>query len=122
MPSIPKRERRDVDAIYEPGLQADRIRPIANYALFELIPEVDKTPSGIHLPENRQARQHTQRAKVRALGPGRRLDNGEHVPVDYAVGDKVLLPDYRGAGDLTLDGKKYLLVSADLPLAVLVEE
>ena len=47
-----------------------------------------------------------------AVGPGRRADTtGELVPLDVAVGDKVVYSKYGGT-EITIDGEDLLILSS----------
>jgi chaperonin GroES len=74
------------------------------------------TASGLVIPDS--AKEKPQQGEVLAVGPGRRDDKGERVPVDIAVGDKVLYSKYGGT-ELNYQGEDYLIVSARDVLAVL---
>jgi chaperonin GroES len=74
------------------------------------------TASGLVIPDS--AKEKPQQGEVLAVGPGRRDDKGERIPVDIAVGDRVLFSKYGGT-ELTYKGEKYLIVSARDVLAIL---
>ena len=52
----------------------------------------ETTKSGIVLPDT--ASERPQQGEVRAVGPGRVLDNGKHAELDLKVGDTVLFAKY----------------------------
>ena len=52
-----------------------------------------------------------------AVGPGRRDDNGERIPMDVKVGDRVLYSKYGGT-EVHYQGEDYLIVSARDLLAI----
>ncbi|KAF1318101.1 10 kda chaperonin, partial [Globisporangium splendens] len=56
---------------------------------------VECTASGIYLPDADQQKQNE--GEVIAVGPGFRNHEGNLIPVQSAVGDKVLLPEYGGS-------------------------
>ena len=53
-----------------------------------------------------------------AVGPGRRDDKGERIPMDVKVGDKVLYSKYGGT-EVHYEGEDYLIVSSRDVLAIL---
>lgn len=55
----------------------------------------EQTASGIYLPDADQQKQNE--GEVVAVGPGARTIEGTLIPVQSAVGDKVLLPEYGGS-------------------------
>ncbi len=52
-----------------------------------------------------------------AVGPGR-FEDGTRVPLDVAVGDKVIYSKYGGT-EVKVEGEEYLILSARDVLAVL---
>ena len=75
-----------------------------------------KTASGLYIPDN--AKEKPQQGEVLAVGPGRRDDKGERIPMDVKVGDKVLYSKYGGT-EVHYQGEDYLIVSARDVLAIL---
>ena len=73
-------------------------------------------PSGIVIPDT--AKEKPQEGKVVAVGPGK-MDHGQLVKLDVKVGDHVLYKRYGGDEIKDLEGKEYLMVSADDILAVI---
>ena len=65
-----------------------------------------------------EAKEKPQQGEVLAVGPGRRNDAGERIPVDVKVGDKVLYSKYGGT-EVHYQGEDYLIVSARDILAIL---
>ena len=57
--------------------------------------------------------------KRQAVGPGRFDDNGNRIPLDVAVGDKVLFSKYGGT-EIKFGGDEYLVLSARDVLAIVV--
>lgn len=53
-----------------------------------------QTAGGIYLPDSKLGK--TNEGEVVAVGPGRVTETGTKVPVNVAIGDKVLLPEYGG--------------------------
>jgi len=72
-------------------------------------------PSGIVIPDT--AKEKPQEGRVVAVGPGKR-DHGEMVKPEVKVGDQVLYKRY-GGDEVKIEGKEYLMVSADDILAVI---
>ena len=84
------------------------LKPLADRALVEVDVEESKTAGGILIPDTAQKK--SQKGTVLAVGPGKVLDNGERLPIDVAVGDRVLFAKYSGV-DIEENGKKMLLLS-----------
>ena len=59
---------------------------------------------GIILPDSAKKKQET--AKVVAIGPGKRLDDGKILPIPVKVGDVILMDKYSGQ-EVTIDDEEY---------------
>ena len=77
----------------------------------------EMTASGLVIPDT--AKEKPQEGEVVAVGPGRIDDNGNRVPLDIAVGDKVIYSKYGGT-EVKFGGEDYLVLSARDVLAVVV--
>lgn len=84
------------------------LKPLADRVLVEVDVEESKTAGGILLPDTAQKK--SQKGTVIAIGSGKVLDNGERLPFEVAVGDRVLFEKYSGV-DIEEGGKKFLLLS-----------
>lgn len=84
------------------------LKPLADRVLIEVDVEETKTAGGILLPDTAQKK--SQKGTVVAVGSGKVLDNGERLPFEVAVGDRVLFAKYSGV-DIEEGGKKFLLLS-----------
>lgn len=84
------------------------LKPLADRVLVEVDVEESKTAGGILLPDTAQKK--SQKGAVIAIGSGKVLDNGERLPFEVAVGDRVLFAKYSGV-DIEEGGKKFLLLS-----------
>ena len=83
------------------------LKPLADRVLVEVDVEESKTAGGILLPDTAQKK--SQKGTVIAIGSGKVLDNGERLPFEVAVGDRVLFAKYSGV-DIEEGGKKFLLL------------
>ena len=84
------------------------LKPLADRVLVEVDVEESKTAGGMLLPDTAQKK--SQKGTVIAIGSGKVLDNGERLPFEVAVGDRVLFAKYSGV-DIEEGGKKFLLLS-----------
>ncbi|EFA22817.1 chaperonin GroS [Bifidobacterium gallicum DSM 20093 = LMG 11596] len=75
-----------------------------------------QTSSGLYIPDN--AKEKPQQGEVLAVGPGRRDDKGERIPVDVKEGDRILFSKYGGT-EVHYEGEDYLIVAARDVLAIL---
>ncbi|HEX3540445.1 MAG TPA: co-chaperone GroES [Acidimicrobiales bacterium] len=69
----------------------------------------EKTASGLVIPDT--AKEKPQQGEVLAVGPGRRADTGELIPLDIAVGDTVVYSKYGGT-EITIDGDDVLILTS----------
>lgn len=93
-----------------------KMKPLADRVLIEPAEAETKTQSGLYIPDN--AKEKPMQGKVVAVGPGKKNDKGEVVPMDVKVGDNVLYGKYSGT-EVTADGKSYLIVRESDIFAVL---
>ena len=76
------------------------------------------TASGLVIPDT--VKEKPQEGEVLAVGPGRIDDNGQRVPLDVSVGDRVIFSKYGGT-EVKYDGEELLILSARDILAVVVK-
>ncbi|GII98652.1 chaperonin GroES [Sediminihabitans luteus] len=93
------------------------IKPLEDRIVVKALEAETTTASGLVIPDT--AKEKPQEGEVLAVGPGRVDDNGNRVPVDVAVGDKVIYSKYGGT-EVKYDGQEYLVLSARDVLAVVV--
>ena len=92
------------------------LTPLEDKIVVKQAPAETQTKSGLFIPEN--AKEKPQQGEVLAVGPGRRADNGEIIPMDVKVGDKVLYSKYGGT-EVHVDGEDLLILSARDVLAII---
>ena len=92
------------------------IKPLEDRIVIKQVEAEQTTASGLVIPDT--AKEKPQEGEVVAVGPGRIDDNGNRVPLDVKVGDKVLFGKYSGQ-ELKYGGTEYLIVSARDLIAVL---
>jgi chaperonin GroES len=93
-----------------------KLKPLGGRVIVEPIEQEEMTAGGIILPET--AKEKPQEGKILAAGPGERDEDGERIPMDVQVGDKVLYAKYSGT-EVKLDGKKLLILRESDILAVI---
>ena len=93
------------------------LKPLANRVFLEPIAEDKITKSGIVLPDTAEKEKPIQ-GRVVAVGPGKRNDQGNLLPLAVKVADLVLFKKY-GPDEIEIDGKKYLVADEDDILAIL---
>ena len=74
----------------------------------------EMTASGLVIPDT--AKEKPQEGEVLAVGPGR-FEDGNRVPLDVKVGDKVIYSKYGGT-EVKIEGDEYLILSARDVLAI----
>eukprot|EP00012_Vannella_robusta_P009259 CAMPEP_0206193916 /NCGR_PEP_ID=MMETSP0166-20121206/6868_1 /ASSEMBLY_ACC=CAM_ASM_000260 /TAXON_ID=95228 /ORGANISM="Vannella robusta, Strain DIVA3 518/3/11/1/6" /LENGTH=103 /DNA_ID=CAMNT_0053610753 /DNA_START=41 /DNA_END=352 /DNA_ORIENTATION=+ len=98
-----------------------RLIPTLDRILVKRVVPEAKTATGILLPDSMVSGQKNV-AEVVAVGPGRRADNGDHIPVSFQQGDKILLPESFLSTEVKLDGEEYLLLKEDDVLGSFAKE
>lgn len=91
------------------------IKPLEDRIVVQGIEAEQTTASGLVIPDT--AKEKPQEGEVLAIGPGRIDDNGQRVPLDVKVGDKVIYSKYGGT-EVKYGGDELLILSARDVLAV----
>ncbi len=97
-----------------------KLRPLADRVVIKPLEKEEKTKAGIYLPDT-ASKEKPQEGRVLAVGPGRLLDDGSRVPVDVAVGDRVVFAKYAGTEFKTEDDEEFLIISEKDIMAVIEE-
>jgi chaperonin GroES len=95
------------------------IKPLEDRIVIQQLAAEQVTASGIVIPDS--AKEKPQEGEVVAIGPGRIDDNGNRVPLDVSVGDKVLYSKYGGT-EVKYGGEEFLVLSARDVLAIVVSK
>jgi len=82
------------------------LKPVADRILIKMEEEENTTKSGIILSNN--SKEKPQIAEVIAVGPGLKKD-GELVPLEVKVGDKVVVSKYSGT-EVKYEGEELIIV------------
>ena len=93
------------------------IKPLEDRILVKTVEAEQTTASGLVIPDT--AKEKPQEGEVLAVGPGR-FEDGQRLPLDIQVGDKVIYSKYGGT-EVKYDGQEYLILSARDVLAVVVK-
>ena len=91
------------------------IKPLEDRIVVQASDAESTTASGLVIPDT--AKEKPQEGTVLAVGPGR-FEDGNRVPLDVKVGDKVLYSKYGGT-EIKYAGEEYLVLSARDVLAVI---
>ena len=92
------------------------IKPLEDRVLVKPLDAEQTTASGLVIPDT--AKEKPQEGEVLAVGPGR-FEDGQRLPLDVNVGDKVVYSKYGGT-EVKYNGEEYLILSARDVLAVVV--
>lgn len=92
------------------------IKPLEDRIIIKQVEAEQTTASGLVIPDT--AKEKPQEGEVLAVGPGRVDDNGNRIPLDVNVGDKVIYSKYGGT-EIKYAGGEYLILSARDILAVI---
>jgi chaperonin GroES len=82
------------------------VTPLHDRVLVRRMDSKETAKGGIIIPDS--AKEKPQEGEVVAIGPGK-VEKGQRVPLDVAVGDRILFGKYTGS-DITVDGQEYLIL------------
>ena len=93
------------------------LKPLEDRIVVRPLEAEQTTASGLVIPDT--AKEKPQEGEVVAVGPGRFNEDGdERIPMDIAVGDKVIYSKYGGT-EVKYNGQEYLILSARDVLAII---
>jgi chaperonin GroES len=93
--------------VSESLMPKSKIKPLADYALIELLEKETTLPSGIVIPDT--AKEKPQEGKIVSVGPEVK---------EVKKGDTVIFKKWGGT-EVDIEGKEYLLVKEEDVLAVI---
>ena len=85
-----------------------KLRPLQDRVVVKRKDEETTSAGGIVLPGS--ATEKPQQGEVVAIGPGKKTNDGNIVPVDLKVGDHVVFGQY-GGNTVKIDGDEYLILN-----------
>jgi chaperonin GroES len=83
-----------------------KLKPLGDRLIIRAVDEEETTASGLVLPDT--AKEKPQTGEVVAVGDGR-IEDGERIPLDVSVGDKVLYSKYGGT-EIKVEGEDLLVL------------
>src|SRR5882762_10174090 len=83
-----------------------KFRPLHDRVVVKRIDAEAKTAGGIIIPDT--AKEKPSEGEILAVGPGGRDEAGKLIPIDLAVGDRVLFGKWSGT-EVKLDGVEVLI-------------
>lgn len=84
------------------------IKPLEDRVVVKPIEEEETTASGLVIPDT--AKEKPTEGEVIAVGPGR-FEDGNRVPLDVKVGDKVIYSKY-GGNEYKYQGEEYVILQS----------
>jgi chaperonin GroES len=91
------------------------LEPLEDRVVVKASEGEETTASGLVIPDT--AKERPQEGEVIAVGPGR-FEDGNRIPIDVKVGDKVIYSKYGGT-EVKVEGEEYLILSARDVLAII---
>ena len=82
-------------------------RPLHDRVLVRRVEAEEKTAGGIIIPDS--AKEKPAEGEVIAVGEGTRDDDGERIPLDVKVGDRVLFGKWSGT-EVKIDGEDLIIM------------
>ena len=91
------------------------LKPLEDRIVVKAAEAEETTASGLVIPDT--AKEKPQQGTVLAVGPGRRSDTGDLIPLDIKVGDTVAYSKYGGT-EISHGGEDLLILQARDVLAI----
>ncbi|MBN1333870.1 MAG: co-chaperone GroES [Synergistales bacterium] len=92
------------------------LKPLGDRMVVKVVTQEEKTKGGIVLPDT--AKEKPQEGEVMAVGSGKVLENGQKLPLEVKVGDRIIFSKYAGT-EVKLDGVEYVIFSERDVLAII---
>ena len=83
------------------------VRPLRDRVLVKRVEEEEKTKGGIIIPDT--AKEKPIQGQVKAVGSGRIDENGQSIPMEVKVGDKILFGKFSGT-EVKIEGEELLIM------------
>ena len=92
------------------------LKPLGDRIVVKVVNHEEKTKGGIVLPDT--AKEKPTEGEVIAVGTGTVLENGQKLPLEVKVGDRIIFSKYAGT-EVKLDGDEYVIFSERDVLAII---
>jgi chaperonin GroES len=96
-----------------------KLVPLNDRIVIKPIVQEEMLASGLVIPDT--AKEKGQQGEVIAVGPGRVDEDGKRIPMEVAVGDKILYAKYTGQ-EIKLGTEELIVISEKDVLAKIVAE
>ena len=93
-----------------------KIQPLSDRVVVRPLEEAEQMRGGLYIPDT--AKEKPQQGEVIAAGPGKFNDDGKRVPLEVAVGNRVLYGKYSGT-EVNVDGEEFLILRESDVLAII---
>ena len=93
-----------------------KFRPLHDRVVVKRIEAEAKTAGGIIIPDT--AKEKPSQGEILAVGPGGRDEAGKLIPIDLAVGDRVLFGKWSGS-EVKIDGEELMVMKESDIMGVL---
>ena len=97
-------------------MKTTNLKPLGNRILVQRLEADEKLAGGIILPDSAKKKQ--EQAKVIAVGTGKKDKQGNFIPLEFKVGDIILMEKYSGQ-EVTLDDEEYIILRSDDVIAII---
>jgi chaperonin GroES len=84
-----------------------KIRPLQDRVIVKRVAEEERTKGGILIPDT--AKEKPMQGKVIAVGKGTKDKDGNLIPLDVKVGDKVLYGKWGGT-EVKVNGQEFIIM------------
>ena len=96
-------------------MSAKKIQPLADRVVVKALEEGEQMRGGLYIPDT--AKEKPQEGEIVAVGPGKLNDDGERIPMEVSVGDRVLYGKYSGT-EVKVAGDDLLILRESDVLAI----
>lgn len=93
-----------------------KLKPLGNRVLVQRLEAEEKLKGGIILPDTAKKKQ--EKARVVALGDGKKDKEGHLIPMPVKLGDIILMEKYSGQ-EVKLENEEYIILRADDIIAII---
>ena len=94
-----------------------KFRPLHDRVVVKRLDPEEKSAGGIIIPDT--AKEKPSQGEITAVGPGGRDENGNLIPIDLKIGERVLFGKWSGT-EVKLDGEELLIMKESDIMGVLV--
>jgi chaperonin GroES len=84
-----------------------KLQPLGDRIVVKPIEQEEMTKGGIVLPDT--AKEKPQEGEIIAVGPGKLTEDGNRLPLDVKMGDRVIFARYAGT-EVKLNDEKLLIM------------